>query len=234
VPFELAVALARVAPAASATPTTGAKRQYSDDLSRVFSEALEQSMQTHFPSTFSGAGTGIPAASASGIKSIDVAFNIEGLFLAVGLSVKVVGLPEQGHGYTHNLKRLTEEWTLEAVNYHRYMPYAIVVGLVFLPEDCMTDRVQVTSLSKALSTFAPYRGRLDHKDDLDLLEEIFVAVYKPDGPAKGDVFFVSADAQLGPREIPRLSTRLTFEDIKDQLVAQFKTRNRKLRVQGMP
>src|SRR4051812_48716239 len=186
--FDLAKALSSVGPPATAPPTTSEKRQYSDDLSREFSKALEGDMQTHFPSTFSGGGTGIPAASATGIKSIDVAFNIEGLFLGLGISVKVVGLPEQGQGYTHNFKRLTEEWTVEAVNYHRYMPYSIIVGMLFLPENCMTDRVEVTSLSRALSQFGAYRGRTDHRDDPELLEEIYIGVYD----AGGAVFFVSA------------------------------------------
>lgn len=228
-PFDLSAALAAVAPPGP-SPTTGQKRQYSDDLSREFSKALESSMQTHFPCTFSGGGTGIPAASATGIKSIDVAFNIEGLFLGLGLSVKVVGLPEGTHGYTHNFKRLTEEWTVEAVNYHRYMPYSIIVGMLFLPDDCMTDRVAVTSLSRALSQFRAYRGRTDHRDDPDLLEEIYIGVYSP----AGSVFFVSADEELGPRNVPGSAARLSFEQVKDHLVATFKARNRKLRVQGMP
>jgi hypothetical protein len=103
-PFDLAAALAAVPPVGP-SPTTGQKRQYSDDLSREFTNAIGVSMRTHFPRTSSGAGTGTNAASATGIKSVDVAFNIEGLFLGLGLSVKTVGVPEGGHGYTHNFKR---------------------------------------------------------------------------------------------------------------------------------
>src|SRR5688572_23634815 len=84
VPFDLSKALHDVQRPTGA-PSTGEKRQYSDDLSRVFSEALEHSMRTHFPKTSSGEGTGTNAASAVGIKSVDVAFNIEGLFLGLGL-----------------------------------------------------------------------------------------------------------------------------------------------------
>jgi hypothetical protein len=70
---------------------TEAKRQYSDDLSREITKAVELSLRTHFPKTHSGEGVGTNAASAQGIKSIDVAFNIEGLFLGLGMSIKTVG-----------------------------------------------------------------------------------------------------------------------------------------------
>jgi hypothetical protein len=231
--FDLSTALAKVS-APSGKPSTSAKRQYSDDLSRVFSEALEKSMRTHFPTTTSGHGTGTGAASASGIKSIDVAFNIEGLFLGLGVSVKVVGLPEGARGYTHNFKRVAEEWTLETVNYHRYMPYSVIVGLLFLPVECMTDRKVRTSMCTALRHFGPQRGRLDHRDDPDTMEEIFIAVYEPDGAKQGEVFFVSAEHAIEARETPPASIRLTFEDVKKLLVQRFKTRNPKLRVKGMP
>jgi hypothetical protein len=233
VAFDLSTALGKVR-RPGGKPSTKAKRQYSDDLSRVFSEALEQSMRTHFPKTTSGHGTGTGAASAAGIKSVDVAFNIEGLFLGLGLSVKVVGLPEGDRGYTHNFKRVTEEWTLETVNYHRYMPYSVIVGMLFLPADCMRDRKKRTSLSTALEHFGPHRGRSDHRDDPDLMEEIYIGVYEPDGSNKGKVFFLSAEHDLGPRALPSKSIRLTFEDVKKELVARFKDRNRKLKVQGMP
>jgi hypothetical protein len=233
VPFDLSQQLAEVPPP-SGHPSTSQKRQYSDDLSRVFSVALEKSMGTHFPHTTSGEGTGTNAASASGIKSIDVAFNIEGLFLGLGLSVKVVGLPEKNRGYTHNLKRVSEEWNLETVNYHRYMPYSIIVGMLFLPVDAMTDRKQKTSLSTSLDHFRGFRGRRDHRDDIDLMEEIYIGLYDPSGRKAGDVFFVGADLTLGPRGIPKPADRKSFEDVKEELVSDFKARNPKLRVRGMP
>lgn len=232
-PFDLSQQLAEVPPP-SRHPSTSQKRQYSDDLSRVFSVALEKSMGTHFPHTTSGEGTGTNAASASGIKSIDVAFNIEGLFLGLGLSVKVVGLPEKNRGYTHNLKRVSEEWNLETVNYHRYMPYSIIVGMLFLPVDAMTDRKQKTSLSTSLDHFRGFRGRRDHRDDIDLMEEIYIGLYDPSGRKAGDVFFVGADLTLGPQGIPKPADRKSFEDVKDELVSDFKARNPKLQVRGMP
>lgn len=190
-------------------------------------------MQSRFPHTTSGGGTGTNAASASGIKSIDIAFNIEGLFLGLGISVKVVGRPEEGRGYVHNLKRVAEEWTRETVDYHRYMPYSIIVGMFFLPVDSMSDRTQKTSLCATLEYFHRLRGRKDHRDDPDLMEEIYIGLYESKGAHMGSVFFVRADELIGNRDPVPVARRLAFEDVKEELVTLFKRRNPKLRVQGM-
>jgi hypothetical protein len=236
-PFDLRHALNKVTPPGP-SPSTGDKRQYSDDLSRVFTDAIGRSLRTHFPKTTSGRGTGVNAASAAGIKSVDVAFNIEGLFLGLGISVKVVGLPEAGHGYSHNYKRLSEEWTLETVNYHRYMPYAVICGLLFLPADAVDDRPRKSSLSRALDHFHGYRGRIDHRGDPDLMEEIYVGVYEAKGgknkPKKGTVYFVSAEHGIPDKGAPPPILQLDFDDVKDALVDRFKDRNPRLRVAGMP
>ena len=192
-------------------------------------------MQTHFPNTFSGGGTGIPAASAQGIKSIDVAFNIEGLFLGLGISVKTVGLPEARHGYVHNLKRVSEEWALETINYHRYMPFSIIIGMFFIPIDAARDRVQRSSLARSIGHFAPSSGRRDHREYDELMERIYVGLYQPKPcPLYGTVRFIDVAHEVPTSGLPDKSTLRTFEDVKDELVQLFKLRNPKLRVSGMP
>ncbi len=213
---------------------TRRKRQYSDDLSRLFSKAIEKSLGSHFPETTSGEGTGANAASAEGVKSVDVTFNIEGLFLGLGISTKVVGLPEEGHGYTHNFKRLSEEWTLETVVLHRYMPYAIIVGILFLPVDAINDRPKTTSLAAAASKFRGFQGRTDQGDLAENMEKIYIGLFDPDPTAGGEVAFFDVHHELGDLEEPPSEKLCTFEEIKDELVALFKRRNPKLRVKGMP
>ncbi len=213
---------------------TRLKRQYSDDLSRVFSREMESSLQSHFPNTASGEGTGVNAASAEGIKSVDVTFTIEGLFLGMGISTKVVGLPEEGHGYTHNYKRVSEEWTLETVNLHRYMPYSIVVGMLFLPVEAMRDRVDRTSLSAAVTKFRGFQGRELVTDPVETMEKVYIGLFSRTEPSPGWVRFVGADVELGDRESPAPEQLLTFEQVKEELVGLFKSRNPKLRVKDMP
>lgn len=233
-PFTLREALERInAPGDDAT--TAQKRQYSDDLSREFSLALSQAMTSHFPHTRSGEGMGVMAASAAGLKSIDVGFHVVGAGLAVGISVKCVGLPEEGHGFTHNYKRVGEEWTLETVNYHRYQPYSIIVGALFLPMAALHDRVEKTSFVRALEHFRLLSGRQSVHFDPDVMERILVGVYeRHDEERLGEVFFVDVTHELGPRDEPPLDIRLSFETVKDELVAAFRARNPRLRVEGMP
>jgi hypothetical protein len=208
---------------------TERKRQYSEDLSREITKAVELSLRTHFPKTYSGEGAGTNAASAHGIKSIDVAFNIEGLFLGLGVSIKTVGLAEEDRGYGHNFKRVTEEWTTETVLYHRYMPVSIIVGMLFLPADAAADRSRASSLNHALEKFRGFQGRMSTRDDFELLEKIYVGLYEPGGRTR----FVDVALHLKPREIPGETQVLTFEQIKDHLVRLFRQRNPKLRVEGM-
>lgn len=228
-PFHLGDALRRVARPPT-QHTTKEKRQYSDDLSRGFSAEVESSLRTHFPNTYSGGGVGTRAASAQGIKSIDVAFTIEGLFLGLGVSIKTVGLPEGGRGYGHNFKRLTEEWTTETILYHRYMPVSIIVGILFLPSDAARDRPKASSLNHAVEKFRGFQGRTSIRDDFELLEKIYIGLYED----SGEVRFVDVAHHLKPREVPVGTKVSTFEEIKDDLVRLFRQRNPKLRVKGMP
>lgn len=227
-PFHLAEALLRVPKPKE--HSTKAKRQYSDDLSREFSAEVESSLRTHFPNTNSGGGVGTPAASAQGIKSLDVAFTIAGLFLGLGVSIKAVGLPEGSRGYGHNFKRLTEEWTTETILYHRYMPVSIIVGILFLPSDAERDRPRASSLNHAVEKFRGFQGRTSIRDDFELLEKIYVGLYDDSGEAR----FVDVADHLKALEIPAGAKVLTFEQIKDDLVWLFRHRNPKLRVKGMP
>lgn len=227
-PFHLGGALGRVPKPEE--HSTKAKRQYSDDLSREFSAEVESNLRTHFPNTNSGGGVGTPAASAQGIKSVDVAFTIAGLFLGLGVSIKAVGLPEGNRGYGHNFKRLTEEWTTETILYHRYMPVSIIVGILFLPSDAERDRPRASSLNHAVEKFRGFQGRTSIRDDFELLEKIYVGLYDD----SGEVRFVDVAHHLKPLEIPAGAKVSTFEQIKDDLVRLFRQRNPKLRVKGMP
>lgn len=229
-PFHLAQALQRVPKPDPETHSMKAKRQYSDDLSRLFSVEVESSLRTHFPKAYSGEGVGMRATSAQGIKSIDVAFTIEGLFLGLGVSIKAVGLPEGTRGYGHNFKRLTEEWTTETILYHRYMPVSIIVGILFLPAHAQFDRPKASSLNHAVEKFRGFQGRTSIRDDFELLEKIYVGLYEDNGQVR----FVDVAHHLKPLEKPTGTKLLTFEQIKDDMVRLFRMRNPKLRVKGMP
>jgi hypothetical protein len=122
------------------------------------------------------------------------------------------------------------------------MPYSIIVGALFLPTEALDDRTHKTSVATTLEHFHGQRGRSNHQDDLDTMEEMYIGLFEPDGAAnggrpgwgRGHVRFISAEEALGPRALPAARQWLTFDDVKDHLVRRFKQRNPKLRVQGMP
>ncbi|MEO9135252.1 MAG: hypothetical protein ABI316_01460, partial [Casimicrobiaceae bacterium] len=77
------------------------------------------------------------ASSVAGRKQIDVNFSTLDLGLALGVSLKSVHIREatSAQRYTHNMKRNEEELRVEASGYHRRQPYAVIVGVLFLPFD---------------------------------------------------------------------------------------------------
>lgn len=126
------------------------------------------------------------AASVTGRKQIDVNFSTPDLGLALGISLKSVHIREAtcAQRYTHNMKRNEEELRIEASGYHRRQPYAVLVGVLFLPYDsCEDARLGSTSSSFGswVRKLRPYSGRSGPSDDPDRFEKLFIALYEPDG-----------------------------------------------------
>lgn len=125
------------------------------------------------------------AGSARGKKQLDINFSTPQLGLALGISLKSVHLRDSGSGkrYTHNLKRNEEELRIEATGYHKRQPYAVMIGVVFLPFDSCDDarRNNPSSFGSWVRHLRPYAGRAGPRDDEDRFERIFIALYEPTG-----------------------------------------------------
>src|SRR4029079_19349631 len=135
------------------------------------------------------------AASVRGHKQLDVNFSTPQLGLALGSSLKSVHLREAAGGkrYTHNLKRNEEELRIEAAGYHKRQPYAVMVGVLFLPFDSCEDgkRNNPSSVGSWVRHLRPYTARSGPRDDDDRFERIYIALYEPDGSNLG-FFDISA------------------------------------------
>ena len=81
------------------------------------------------------------AGAVGGAKQLDVNFSTPQLGLALGISLKSVHIREVtgAERYTHNMKRNEEELRIEASGYHKRQPYAVMVGVLFLPLDSCDD-----------------------------------------------------------------------------------------------
>lgn len=125
------------------------------------------------------------AGSVSGKKQLDINFSTPQLGLALGVSLKSVHLREStgGKRYTHNLKRNEEELRIEAADYHKRQPYAVMVGVLFLPFDSCDDgkRDNPSSFGSWVRHLRPYAGRTGPHDEPDRLEKIYIALYEPSG-----------------------------------------------------
>ena len=157
--------------------------------------------------------------------------------IAFGISVKNVGAPEEveptksrpvGYThYTHNYKRVSEEWSLETLATHRFQPFATLVGILFLPGDALADRPNVPSFHAAVTKFSEFAGRQDERDYPELLEAIYIGLYVNNGPHLGFVRFWDVSVPL-PTSGPVLRDFLTFEDLAARWEGMIKRRYKRI------
>src|SRR5581483_11269463 len=122
------------------------KNQYAARFAQLMAEEIAKDLQPRFPRI--EASTKRTARAVVGSKQLDVNFSTPELGLALGLSLKSVHTRDVGssHRYTHNMKRNEEELRIEASGYHKRQPYAVMIGVLFLPFDSCTDgRVEASS-----------------------------------------------------------------------------------------
>lgn len=144
------------------------------------------------------------ARSERGPKQLDINFSTPELGLALGISLKSVHIRENrgARRYTHNTKRNEEELRIEAIGYHKRQPYAVMIGVLFLPFDSCTDgkRGNPSSFGNWVRHLRPYAGRRRPDGDADRFERIYIGLYEPDG---SDLRFFDIEADPPKNERPR-------------------------------
>lgn len=171
-----------------------------------------------------GKGTESPAQSVRGPKKLDVNYSTPQLGLGVGVSLKAVHFPDSGkrRGYTHNTKRIDEEFRGEASGYHQRQPYSVMVGVVFLPEEACADATARTpsSFGRFVEYFRPLAGRHDAHDDIDRFERVFICLYARDGSRME--FF---DVEVAPPRRGRPRVMLAYREFLDEVELSYVRRN---------
>jgi hypothetical protein len=170
------------------------------------------------------ASTKRTAGSVRGRKQLDVNFSTPQVGLALGISLKSVHLRDVkgAERYTHNMKRNEEELRIEATGYHKRQPYAVMVGVLFLPFDSCEDgkKDNPSSFGSWVRHLRPYAGREDTDDENDKFEKIYIALYEPDGT---DMQFF--DVQADPRKNGRPSRLLSYAEFLDSVYHAYLARN---------
>ncbi len=221
-----AAVIAAVLKAAEPRPVqsspVGEKIQYATR----FADAMAEQIASDLAPNLRGisATTKRTAGSVRGKKQLDVNFSTPEVGLALGISLKSVHIRDVGGSgrYTHNRKRNEEELRIEATGYHKRQPYAVMVGVLFLPFDSCEDgrRDNASSFGSWVRHLRPYTGRQEPEDENDKFEKMYIALYEPDGT---DLRFF--DVEWDPPKNGRPKRLLSYDEFLDAVYFAYLNRN---------
>jgi hypothetical protein len=106
--------------------------------------AMADGLRPDFPEIQSGENL---SRAVSGAKRVDVNYSTAQAGLGFAISLKSVHRGEEDSGnadFIHNMKRNDEELRVEATNHHLRQPYAVLVGVLFLPFESCSDLTPVS------------------------------------------------------------------------------------------
>lgn len=218
----IAAVLRAVQPRPQRSDSQSAKNKYASR----FADHMAQRISADLAPRLKGisATTKRSAGSVRGRKQLDINFSTPQVGLALGISLKSVHLRDVGGSerYTHNKKRNEEELRVEATGYHKRQPYAVMVGVLFLPFDSCEDgkKSNPSSFGSWVLHLRPYAGRRETDDDHDKFEKIYIALYEPDGT---DLRFF--DVEAAPRKNGRPRGLLAYAEFLDAVYRAYQDRN---------
>jgi hypothetical protein len=220
-----AAVIAAVLKASKPRPTqqddTSEKIQYATRFADAMAEHISAGLKPRLKGI--EATTKRSAGSVFGKKQLDVNFSTPQVGLALGISLKSVHIRDVGGSqrYTHNRKRNEEELRIEASGYHKRQPYAVMVGVLFLPFDsCDDGKKDASSFGAWVRHLRPYAGRDEPSDEIDRFEKIYIALYEPAGT---DMRFF--DVQKDPPKNGRPTTMLDYGEFLDAVYREYLWRN---------
>jgi hypothetical protein len=170
-----------------------------------------------------GRGVESPAQSVRGPKKLDVNYSTPQLGLGFGISLKSVHFREkEKRGYIHNMKRNDEELRSEASGYHQRQPYAVMIAVVFLPDDACDDATarHSSSFGAWVKYLRPLAQRQAAHDDIARYERVFLGLYSRDGSMME--FF---DVAAAPPKRGRPKGLLSYKEFLDEIEKTYLQRN---------
>ncbi len=210
------------------------KKNYAERFSRNCSTWIANALRPWFAGVtpnLDGSAQEVPARTGRGFKKLDVGYSTPQLGLALGVSVKSIHTPDPRTArFTKNYSRNDNELRAEATDYHKRQPYAVLVGVLFLPEaSCVDsgkgagDEAGVSSFGKAVQYFKHRADRRVPSDDPELFERFFIALYSRD-PVRVKFFDVT---HAPPKNrMPREDEGVAFEAFIDEIRRTYDQRNK--------
>lgn len=184
--------------------TAPTKKNFAEAFSNALARTVADRLRARFPGILpdaSGRGVESRAPTPKGPKRLDVNYSTTQLGLALGISIKTFSFRDARSGrYTKNFTARDNEMRAEAEDYHERQPYAVLVGLVFLPLDACEDGEDAdwSSFAQAVEIFRWRSGRREPTDKPSLFEKLFLGIYRAEEPRRGEVWFF--DVEELPRE----------------------------------
>lgn len=197
------------------------KKNYAERLSRELALLVAEQLRHRFPSArvtplSDGSGQEFRIGGNLDAKKTDVAVWDDRAGLVLGVSIKTITARDQKtQRYTKNVLRNDMELRDEADKLHRRQPWAVLVALIFLPEDSAwdsrTDSAH-SSFAHAVFSFRKRTGRdAAHAIRFDTFEQVYIGLFDQAGRVG---FFDVEDAP--PRnQIPR--RLITLTELLDQV-----------------
>jgi hypothetical protein len=217
------------------------KKNYAERLSRNIATCVANALRRKFPGimpTETGEKQESRARTAKGLKKLDVNYSTPQLGLALGVSIKSINFRDYSKKndkigrYSKNYSRNDNELRAEATDYHQRQPYAVLIAVIFLPIDSCDDagtgkgkEQGISSFGACVRYFRPRANRKSPRDDVDLFERVFIALYEPDGDHKGRTMFFDVMNKPPKNRRPREDELLTFDKLIEQIELTYDYRN---------
>jgi hypothetical protein len=208
------------------------KKNYAERLSRAIATVVANGLRNAFPGITpdaDGRRQEVPARTGKGLKKLDVNYSTAELGLGLGVSIKTVNFPDKGSArYTKNFSRADNELRAEAKDYHERQPYSVLVAAIFLPVEACADGKAggISSFGQAVKLFRHRTNRTNPKNEQELFERVFVAIYEHDGGRRGEVTFFDVTDKPPMKGVPRIPPAYAFDGFLKEVTKTYDARNK--------
>lgn len=213
------------------------KKNYAQRLSRELAVVVARRLRGHFPDILPKEDEGheTEIGGAGGTKRLDVCVWDRQQGLILDVSIKTYSFRDYDRKkkrlgrMTKNVVRNDMELRAEAAKIHERQPYAVLVGLMFVPFFSCTDGgKEHSSFAHMVLTFRERTGREGHDDRrLDRFEAFYIGLYESAGEDIGYVRFFDVRKDPPQRGKPRSGDTVSFEELTAEIKALVDRRNSK-------
>lgn len=230
-PLDLSDIVARASVAIDRGDSRAKKKNFAERLSRELAQLVADRLRSRFPGitpTEDGKNHERRTRTGKGMKRLDVNYSTPDLGLGLGVSIKTITAIDARSGrYTKNYTRIDNELRAEAKDYHQRQPYAVMIALIFLPEDACGDGSESTpsSFGAAVRCFRHRSNRRNPSNEEDLFERVFVACYRIGGGTLGHTWFFDVLRPPPKTGRPTAEDRLAFDRVVDEIARTYDGRN---------